>query len=272
MDTRRMFMKDYKGAVFFDFDGTLVDEKADIYVPTETTKKSIAALKENDYMTCLATGRAMCYIPETQIEFDCYITSNGSCATVDGEYVINDIMETNELIELIDFFDKNGYGYIVENDRECFYSKTNQESFIKMMNNFNIDMSCFFPFPDDIASVAANKMMFTYNGDRAYAEFIGRFGDKYNITRHRSNPSGDLVKKKINKAFGINAVIKAYSLELSDTYAFGDGENDYEMIEAVGNGIVMGKHAAPLEGIADHITDTVINEGVTLGLKHYGLI
>ena len=27
-------MKDYKGAVFFDFDGTLVDEKADIYVPT----------------------------------------------------------------------------------------------------------------------------------------------------------------------------------------------------------------------------------------------
>ena len=50
-----------------------------------------------------------------------------------------------------------------------------------MMNNFNIDMSCFFPFPDDIASVAANKMMFTYNGDRAYAEFIGRFGDKYNI-------------------------------------------------------------------------------------------
>lgn len=99
-------MKDYKGAVFFDFDGTLVDEKADIYVPTETTKKSIAALKENNYMTCLATGRAMCYIPETQIEFDCYITSNGSCATVDGEYVINDILETKELIELIDFLTK----------------------------------------------------------------------------------------------------------------------------------------------------------------------
>ena len=32
-------MKKYNGAVFFDFDGTLVDEKEHIYIPTDETKR-----------------------------------------------------------------------------------------------------------------------------------------------------------------------------------------------------------------------------------------
>ena len=45
-------------------------------------------------------------------------------------------------------------------------------------------------------------MMFTYNGDKLFSKLIENFGDKYNITKHRSNPSGDLVKQKHFKGFG----------------------------------------------------------------------
>ncbi len=262
----------YKGAVFFDFDGTLVDEREKLFVPTDKTKESIKRLKQNGYMTCLATGRAKCYIPENGIDFDCYITSNGACATVDGMYIINDKISTEELSDLVEYFDKNSYGYITENDRECYYSHINQEGFLKMMNNFNISMKCFYPFPDDLNIVSANKMMFTYNGEDEYKKLLDVFGEKYNLTRHRSNPSGDLVKKKISKAFGINAVIKAFGLSLDDTYAFGDGENDYDMLKTVGNGIVMKRHAAMLDDIAKLVTESVVNEGVTLGLQKFGLI
>lgn len=37
-----------KGIVFFDFDGTLVDETKKIFRPTETTLESIERLKENE--------------------------------------------------------------------------------------------------------------------------------------------------------------------------------------------------------------------------------
>ena len=265
-------MKTYKGAVFFDFDGTLVDEKADLFRPTEATKRSIELLKQNGYMTCLATGRARCYVPKLDFDFDCYVTSNGACAVVDGEFVIDDKIATADLLELKDYFEANGYGFVTENDEKCYFGPRHNEGFIRMMNNFNLDMSCFFEFPSDPRTVSANKLMFTYEGEENYKKLLERFGDKYNITRHRSNPSGDLVKKYITKAFGIKAVIEAYDLDLCDTYAFGDGENDFDMLSAVGNPVIMERHAKRLESLGAYVTASVVNEGVTQGLEHFGLI
>ena len=41
---------EYKGIVFFDYDGTLTDENEKIFTPTEKTKKAIDALNENGYL------------------------------------------------------------------------------------------------------------------------------------------------------------------------------------------------------------------------------
>ena len=59
-----------RGIVFFDFDGTLVDETARIYRPTAATKEALRQLKENGYLAVLATGRAKCYVPETGIAWE----------------------------------------------------------------------------------------------------------------------------------------------------------------------------------------------------------
>ena len=265
-------MKKYKGAVFFDFDGTLVDEKANIYEPTATTKKAIECLKQNGYMTCLATGRARCYVPKLDFDFDCYVTSNGACAVVDNRFVIDDKISTADLIELVEYFDEKGYGFVTENDEKCYFGKKHVEGFVKMMETFNLDMGCFYEFPDNPEIVSANKLMFTYEGDEAFRKLIERFGDKYNMTRHRSNPSGDLTKKYITKSFGIKAVIEAYELNIKDTYAFGDGENDFDMLNVIGNPVIMGRHADVLDSIGGYVTETVINEGVAKGLEHFGLI
>ena len=41
-------MKKYKGVVFFDYDGTTVDEVDEIKTATPTTVESLNKLKEND--------------------------------------------------------------------------------------------------------------------------------------------------------------------------------------------------------------------------------
>ena len=93
-------MKDYKGAVFFDVDGTLVDERLKIYQPTEMTKQAIARLKENGYLVGIATGRSRCYTPKTDIDFDCYVTSNGAVAEVDGKEIHNDFISKEDLLNV----------------------------------------------------------------------------------------------------------------------------------------------------------------------------
>ena len=46
-------MKKYKGVVFFDYDGTTVDEVDEIKTATPTTVESLNKLKENGYLTML---------------------------------------------------------------------------------------------------------------------------------------------------------------------------------------------------------------------------
>ena len=50
-------MKKYKGVVFFDYDGTTVDEVDEIKTATPTTVESLNKLKENGYLTMLCSGR-----------------------------------------------------------------------------------------------------------------------------------------------------------------------------------------------------------------------
>ncbi|MEG2669141.1 MAG: HAD hydrolase family protein, partial [Oscillospiraceae bacterium] len=61
-------------------------------------------------------------------------------------------------------------------------------------------------------------------------------------------------------------------INISDTYAFGDGDNDYDMLKFVGTGIAMGNHTERLNDIVEMITDTVQNEGIYKGLKKLQLI
>ena len=74
---------DYRGIVFFDYDGTLADKKEGIYLPTKTTIEAIKRLRENKYLTVLATGRALCYVPDMGIDFGGYVTSNGAYAEIE---------------------------------------------------------------------------------------------------------------------------------------------------------------------------------------------
>ena len=55
-----------KGVVFFDVDGTLIDWTKKIYAPTKATKAAIEKLRDNGYLTILATGRPMNIIFRTK--------------------------------------------------------------------------------------------------------------------------------------------------------------------------------------------------------------
>ena len=54
--------------------------------------------------------------------------------------------------------------------------------------------------------------------------------------------------------------------------AFGDGDNDLDMFEAVGLSVAMGNAVPQLIAAADYITDDVEHDGIAKALKHFGLI
>ena len=52
------------------------------------------------------------------------------------------------------------------------------------------------------------------------------------------------------------------SLNVQDSYAFGDGLNDLEMIQTVGTGVAMGNAVDELKAVSDLVCDSVHNNGL----------
>ena len=71
----------------------------------------------------------------------------------------------------------------------------------------------------------------------------------------------------INKAFGISHLIAHLGILPEEVIAFGDSENDLEMLKYVGLGIAMGNATDHLKANADRVTKTNDEAGIALALE-----
>ena len=75
--------------------------------------------------------------------------------------------------------------------------------------------------------------------------------------------------KKNTKGSAILKAIEFLDIKIENTYAFGDGKNDIEMLSTVGCGIAMGNASDEVKKYSNKITDTVQNDGVAKGIEQY---
>ncbi|HSI66606.1 MAG TPA: Cof-type HAD-IIB family hydrolase [Planococcus sp. (in: firmicutes)] len=72
----------------------------------------------------------------------------------------------------------------------------------------------------------------------------------------------EIVKSGLNKAVGIDRVAKSLNIAKEHIIAFGDEDNDLEMIEYAGVGVAMGNAIDPLKNIANEITLNNNEDGI----------
>lgn len=261
----------YKGIVFFDYDGTLADEKENIFLPTKITAEALKKLTDNGYLTVMATGRALCYIPDTGIDFGGYVTSNGSYAQIGKREIFQNFIDRADLTEVIGTLENMGLYYSLENQKKGFAKDKNALIFKNMINNFKIPFEVFEEL--DLSNMPkASKLLVVYNNMGEHEALQGLYQGRFEISMHRKYLSADIQPAWINKAVGARAIAEHLNIDRDNIYAFGDGTNDYEMFKFAGHAIAMGYHSETLDEVCEYVTDTVANEGICKGLKHFGLI
>lgn len=261
----------YKGIVFFDYDGTLTDEKEEIYSPTKKTLEGINKLNQNGYLTILSTGRSMSNIPDEAKIFKGYITSNGSYAQIADKKIFEDFINRRLLKELIDTLDEMGLCYSLEAQDFSYAKDLSNEKFISMLNNFKLPFDKYLSldvnnFPD------ASKVLVAYNNIDEHYKLKEKIKENFSCQLHRKFPSADIQLSTSNKGVGAKKLADALNIKREDMYVFGDGENDYEIFKVCKNSIAMGTHSDVLNEVSSYVTDTVKNEGIYKGLLHYRLI
>ena len=61
-------------------------------------------------------------------------------------------------------------------------------------------------------------------------------------------------------------------IDINDTYAFGDSNNDISMLKTAGHAIVMGNGTEEAKKEADYITTTVMEDGIWNACRYFNLI
>ncbi|MFC2949941.1 Cof-type HAD-IIB family hydrolase [Virgibacillus sediminis] len=99
--------------------------------------------------------------------------------------------------------------------------------------------------------------------DDYHAEFIEhrKWGAPWNII--------EIVKKGINKAVGLQKIAHYFNIPKERIIAFGDEDNDLEMIDYAGVGVAMGNAIPELKTVSKHVTKTNEEDGIGLFLEDY---
>ena len=253
-------------AVFFDVDGTLTT-MTDHKVP-KSARVAINKLQDNGILCFMATGRHILELEEMDpwdIPFDGYVTTNGEICLNKDKEIIFDLAISGDIKDgLVKLFnDKTIPLMFVEKDR--------------MYHNF-IDqrvIDAYGMLGTSIPDIGE------YKGAKLYQACTYKYADEYD-SYQKIFPKGirfmwwhnnciDLITNE-GKVEGIRHILDIYHLDPKDIMAFGDAENDIDMLKYAGTSVVMGNGDDHVKRYADYVTDTVENDGIYKALVHYGLI
>jgi len=78
--------------------------------------------------------------------------------------------------------------------------------------------------------------------------------------------------RNVNKGLGLTKIAELFELELDEIAAFGDSENDAQMLEVAGVGIAVGNADSTARSVADYVAREKYGAGVVEGLKHLDLL
>ena len=82
----------------------------------------------------------------------------------------------------------------------------------------------------------------------------------------------DIISDQGGKTEGIKYFCDQYDISREEIMAFGDAENDIDMLRYAGIGVAMGNAEDTVRKCADYVTDSVDDGGIRNALKHFQVL
>lgn len=247
--------------IFFDIDGTLLNMGE--AVMTENTNKALHLLKRKGIKICLATGRPMINIPQFDgIDFDAVIAFNGSFCVVENKVIAKCPITRIDLSKIIENANEMGRPLsIATADKIVANGKDkNLEDYFAIAHKKVIVSEKF----EHIVKEDVYQIMVGCDLEERKSILRGTENSKLVAWWERAV---DIIPKKSGKGSAIEKVLAHYQFSKDEAMAFGDGVNDIDMLQAVGNGVAMGNAADDVRKLADDVCEDVKNDGVFHYLK-----
>lgn len=258
-----------KKAVFFDIDGTLIDCLNGITDITPRVKEAIRALKAKGNYIFIASGRPYAFLSENirNFGFDGFVLTNGAHVQVEEKTLYKGALEKDFIKELVYNFEQLNIEYMLQGERYS-YIKDKHKKLHSFYDSFSISKKYLQGNYND-EEIDTYKIEALCNDEKGREYFLSLGDSKYNYANDIEKNFFEVYSKSNSKASGILKVLDYLNIPIENSYAFGDGRNDIEMLSTVGCGIAMGNADDFVKSYAKKVTDTVKKDGVALEIERF---
>jgi Cof subfamily protein (haloacid dehalogenase superfamily) len=259
--------------IIFDIDGTLIKVGQDKI--EASTVQAIKEVKAKGIKVLVATGRTLYFVnPHVRevVDSDYYVTVNGHCLMDrNGTILLRQDLPVDAVQRLHDFCVVNDIAlglkcsdaiYVTHDYAKYYaeYSEGKDVSNIILDDTQNAD-HFKIEAPMGIFLVGDQELI------RKHAHLFPEF--TFSPVKARCY---DVYGHDVNKTKIIEEVLRRLKIRWEQVMAFGDGENDTDMLRKAGYGIAMGNAKTNVRKFADFVTKDVDEGGIAFALKHYRII
>ena len=253
------------GIIFFDVDGTLVDTVT--HKVKDSTLFALEMLRMKGYKLCIATGRSLTSYMTNDLhrhfKFDAYIVNCGQSIYDKDRNIIKESFIPEETVnEVIRISKKLGYTVNL---------KTNPRMMVGTYNEYVQQFQDYF----------RNTIGYfgEYNGEECAALIVhGPMGYDYapykEIEGLEVKPGlstfADMTMKGVTKYAAIKDVLDLFGYD--EYIAFGDSQNDMDMLEHAKVSICLGNGDDKAKAISDHVAKDLLDDGIYWICKDLGYI
>lgn len=257
--------------VFFDIDGTIVDDATQI-IP-ESVPRAIHALREKGHLPVVNTGRPYGHIdPRVRaMDFGGWVCGCGMQVILDGEMLYRDVPDPACCRTVADLARDCGMLILAEGETELYYDSAVTYTAAPAMEAERMRQKGFGIRDLRADDVAFLKFVTHDAPDCDRARFLAGVSGWFDGI-DRGGSMMEFVKKGNSKARGMALLLGRLGVDRQDTFAIGDSTNDLPMFALAGTTICMGGGMEALKAQADYVTAPVLEDGIFRGLQHFGLI
>ncbi len=257
-----------KKLLFFDIDGTLLNEKT--HTISASTRRAIQQAKNNGHLIFINTGRTRATIDQCieALEPDGYVCGCGTFISYRDKLLYHVQVDQNICDKLISTITHHQLSAILEASDRIYFPKDIKDEVVAYI--YQLYSNAHFPLgfiEDD--DVHLDKFCIQFYHD--VSTFAQEIENDFEIIK-RSPVFWEIVPKNHSKATGIQYLVDYFGLSLDDCYVFGDSFNDEPMLSYVKHAIVMKNGDKELYKLAEYVTDDIDHDGIEKALHHYGLI
>ncbi len=261
--------------IVIDLDGTLLNSKMEL---TERTEKAIKAAMAQGVQVALATGKsrnaAKHLLERLSLNAPGIFLQGLVLYDANGKVTSQTTLSPEIARRVITYAEDRGFSIMMYSG-ERILTRAPEPRVVEAMRKYHETVEVVGPLQNLLDSMPVHKLVAVGNDGRSVKalrwQLNAQFAGRARLVQAGIAEMLEILPPGASKGTALKTLTKDLRIPADHVMAIGDAENDMEMIQYVGLGVVMGQAEQAVKDVADYVAPTNDEDGVAEAIERFVL-